>query len=235
VLPASIEGLRGVQVRVVITGASGMIGQGVLRECLLDPDVTDVLTLGRTPTGQTHAKLREVVHGDFLDYAAVEDRLTGYDACLFCLGVSSVGMNEADYQRITYEYTLAAARTLLRLNPDLTFVYVSGQGTDSTASGRTMWARVKGRTENDLLALTDRAYMFRPGYIQPMHGIQSRTRAYRIMYRVVVPLFPVLRRLFPSSVTTTETLGRAMINVVRHGAPTHVLHSRDINAVGAAT
>jgi uncharacterized protein YbjT (DUF2867 family) len=221
--------------RVIVTGASGMVGQGVLRECLLDPDVTDVLTLGRTPTGQTHAKLREVVHRDFLDYSAVEDRLTGYDACLFCLGVSSVGMNEADYHRVTYEYTLAAARTLLRLNPDLTFIYVSGQGTDSTASGRTMWARVKGKTENDLLALTDRAYMFRPGYIQPMHGVRSRTRVYRMVYAVAAPLYPVVRRLLPGSSTTTEALGRAMINVVRHGAPTHVLHSRDINAVAAAT
>lgn len=220
--------------RIIITGASGMIGQGVLRECLLDPDVTDVLTLGRTPTGQTHEKLREVVHDDFLDYSAVEDRLTGYDACFFCLGVSSVGMNEADYHRITYEYTLAAARTLLRLNPDLTFVYVSGQGTDSTASGRTMWARVKGRTENDLLALTEKAYMFRPGYIQPMHGIRSRTRVYRAIYAVAAPLYPVLRRLMPNAATTTETLGRAMVRVAERGASTRVLHSRDINALAAA-
>jgi uncharacterized protein YbjT (DUF2867 family) len=221
--------------RVIVTGASGMVGQGVLRECLRDPDVTDVLTLGRTPTGQTHAKLHEVVHRDFLDYSAIEDRLTGYDACFFCLGVSSVGMSEGDYHRITYEYTLAAARTLLRLNPDLTFVYVSGQGTDSTASGRSMWARVKGRTENDLLALTDRAYMFRPGYIQPMHGIRSRTRVYRIIYAAAAPLYPLVRRLIPNWSTTTETLGRAMINVARQGAPARVLHSRDINAVAAAT
>jgi uncharacterized protein YbjT (DUF2867 family) len=220
-------------VKVIVTGASGMVGQGALRECLLDPAVTGVLTLGRTPTGGDDPKLTEIVHADFLDFSAIEDRLTGYDACLFCLGVSSVGMKEADYQRITYEYTLATARTLLRLNPDLTFIYVSGAGTDSTASGRTMWARVKGKTENDLLALTEKAYMFRPGYIQPMHGVRSRTRVYRAIYAVAAPLYPVVRRLMPNWATTTETLGRAMVRVAAHGAPTRVLHSRDINALAA--
>jgi uncharacterized protein YbjT (DUF2867 family) len=218
-------------VKVIITGATGMVGQGVLRECLLDPAVEAVVTLGRTATGQRHAKLREVVHGDLLDYTAVEDELRDLDACFFCLGVSSVGMNEADYRRVTYDYTLAAARTLVRLNPGLTFVYVSGAGTDSTANGRTMWARVKGKTENDLLALTERSYMFRPGIIRPMHGIRSRTRAYRIAYTVLRPVMPVLSALMGGSMTTTENMGKAMIHVAAHGAPERILENRDINAV----
>ena len=163
--------------KVILFGATGMVGQGVLRECLLDPTVDAVLTVGRSPTGQRHAKLREITHADFGDYSAIEDDLRGYDACFFCLGVSSVGLSEADYHRVTYEYTLAAARTLVRLNPGLTFVYVSGQGTDSTEKGRTMWARVKGRTENELLKMPFKgAYMFRPGYIQPVKGAVSSTR-----------------------------------------------------------
>ena len=218
--------------RVLITGATGMVGQGVLRECLVDPAVTQAVTLGRSAAGRRDAKLRELVHADFLDYSAVEAELGGLDACFFCLGVSSVGMSEPDYRRITYDYTLALARTLVRLNPDLTFVYVSGQGTN--ADGRSMWGRVKGKTENDLLALHPKAYMFRPGFIQPMHGVRSRTRVYRIAYAVTTPLFPVLRRLFPSSMTTTANVGRAMINVARDGAPTRILENRDINALAAA-
>jgi uncharacterized protein YbjT (DUF2867 family) len=218
--------------KVIVFGATGMVGQGVLRECLLAPDVDEVLVIGRTPTGQRHEKLRELIHRDFTDFSAVESRLAGYDACFFCLGVSSVGTPPEDYERITYDYTLAAARPLARLNPELTFVYVSGQGTDSSEQGRTRWARVKGRTENALLALPFRAYAFRPGYIQPLHGVRSKTRLYSAAYRVIAPVYPVLKRLLPGSVTTTEQVGRAMLAVARSGAPTKVLANREINAVG---
>jgi uncharacterized protein YbjT (DUF2867 family) len=217
--------------KVIVFGATGMVGQGVLRECLLDPGVERVLVVGRTPTGRQHAKLREVIHRDFADFTAIEPEFAGYDACFFCLGVSSVGMKPAEYERITYDYTLAAARPLARLNSELTFVYVSGQGTDSSEQGRSGWARVKGRTENALLALPFRAYAFRPGYIQPLHGVTSKTRLYSVAYRAVAPLYPLLKRLLPGSVTTTEQLGRAMIAVARSGAPARVLANREINAL----
>jgi uncharacterized protein YbjT (DUF2867 family) len=219
-------------VRVVIFGATGMIGQGVLRECLLDPEVTSVLVVGRSSTGKTHPKLREITHADFSDFGGLEGDLGGLDACFFCLGVSAAGMSEEAYRRITYDTTLAAARTLVRANPELVFIYVSGAGTDER--GRSMWARVKGRTENELLALTPQAYMFRPGFIQPLHGARSSTRLYRVLYTVLRPLFPVMRATLRSSFTTTERLGRAMINVVRSGAPTRMLEARDINAAAAA-
>ncbi|MEV0231642.1 epimerase [Nonomuraea sp. NPDC050786] len=215
--------------KVILFGATGMIGRGVLRECLLDDRVTAVLTVGRAPTGLAHDKLREIRHDDLLDLGAIEGELSGYDACFFCLGVSSAGMREADYRRITYDFTLSVGRTLARLNPGSTFVYVSGVGTD--AQGRSMWARVKGATENALLALPLEAYMFRPGYIQPMHGVTSRTRLYRVAYVVVRPLYPILRRMFPSAVTTTERIGRAMIAVAEHGAPSRVLDPSGINAL----
>ena len=216
--------------KVVLFGATGMIGQGVLRECLLAPAVTEVLTVGRAPTGKQHAKLREVTHADLGDLTAIEGDLRGADACFFCLGVSSAGMSEDAYRRITYDYTMAAARVFAALDPEATFVYVSGAGTDSTERGRSMWARVKGKTENDVLALLPNAYMFRPGYIQPMHGVRSRTRLYRVAYAVGVPLYPVLRRLFPKFATSTEAVGRAMINVATRGASTRVLDPGDINA-----
>jgi uncharacterized protein YbjT (DUF2867 family) len=218
--------------KVVLFGATGMIGQGVLRECLLDPAVTDVVTVGRAASGKLHAKLREITHADLGDLTAIEGDLRGADACFFCLGVSSAGMSEDAYRRITYDYTMAAARVFAAQDPEATFVYVSGAGTDSTEKGRSMWARVKGRTENDVLALLPNAYMFRPGYIQPMHGVTSRTRLYRALYVVAVPLYPVLRRLFPKSITTTETIGRAMINIAAKGAPKRVLDPSDINAAG---
>jgi uncharacterized protein YbjT (DUF2867 family) len=214
---------------VIIFGATGMVGRGVLRECLLDDRVSAVLTVGRTPTGVSHAKLREIVHGDLLDLAPIEDDLAGFDACFFCLGVSSAGMKEKDYRHITYDYTMSAARTLARLRPGSTFVYVSGVGTD--AHGRAMWARVKGETENALLALPLEAYMFRPGYIQPMHGVTSRTRLYRLAYVVTRPLYPALRLLFPTAVTTTERIGQAMITVAERGAPKRILGPADINAL----
>jgi uncharacterized protein YbjT (DUF2867 family) len=216
---------------VIIFGATGMVGQGVLRECLLDPDVQRVLSIGRSATGQRHEKLRELIRADLLDYSAVENELRGYDACFFCLGVSSVGMPEEQYRRVTYDITMAAARTLAGLNPDMTFIYVTGAGTDSTEHGRTMWARVKGETENALLRLPFRAaYMFRPAAIQPLHGITSKARWIQAVYTVTNPLLTWMQR-FPNLITTTEKLGRAMIKVARQGYPKRVLESVDINNV----
>jgi uncharacterized protein YbjT (DUF2867 family) len=215
--------------RVILFGATGMIGRGVLRECLLDDRVTAVLAVGRASTGVTHGKLREILHDDLLELAPVEGELGGYDACFFCLGVSSAGMRERDYRRITYDFTLSVGETLARLSPGSTFVYVSGAGAD--ARGRAMWARVKGETENALLALPLEAYMFRPGYVQPMHGVRSRTRLYQAAYVITRPLFPVLRRLVGGAVTTTEQVGRAMIAVAERGAAKRILGPADINAL----
>lgn len=214
--------------RVVVFGATGMVGQGVLRECLLAPDVDAVLTVGRTPTGQRHATLRELIHRDFGDLSAIADELAGYDACFFCLGVSAAGMSEEDYRRITYDFTMAAARPLAARNPAMTFGYVSGAG---AGSGRWMWSRVKRETEEALLALPFRAYMFRPGFIRPLHGITSRTRLYRVLYRLMAPFGWLAERLIPNGVTTTEKIGRAMLNAARAGAPRRVLENRDINAL----
>jgi uncharacterized protein YbjT (DUF2867 family) len=212
-----------------------MVGQGVLRECLLDSQVESVLAIVRSATGRQHPKLQELVPESFFDFSAVESRLSGYDACFFCLGVSSAGMSESDYQRVTYDITLAAAKALVERNPTMTFVYVSGAGTDSTERGRTMWARVKGRTENALLELPFRAaYMFRPAIIQPGAGISSKTRSYRVLYALFGPLFPLLRTLFPRYVTSTEEVGRAMLEVAKHGAPKRILESPDIVALGGS-
>lgn len=220
--------------KVMIFGATGMVGQGVLRECLRDADVTQVLTVGRTATGQLDPRLHELVCRDLTDYTGLDDELSGYDACFFCLGVSSVGMQEADYARITYDLTLAAASVLARLNPSMTFVYVSGRGTDSSEQGRVMWARVKGRTENALRRLPFNAvYLFRPGVIQPLHGVRSKTRLYDVGYVVLAPLLSTLRRLFPAQVQTTESLGQAMLEVARHGAPQAVLEPVDLNRLTA--
>jgi uncharacterized protein YbjT (DUF2867 family) len=218
--------------KVILFGATGMVGQGVLRECLLDARVERILAIGRSPLDQTHEKLRAISHNDFLDFAPLEAALSGYDACFFCLGVSSVGMSEADYRQVTYGYTLAAAELLARLNPGMTFCYVSGMGTDSTGKGRTMWARVKGQTENALLRLPFKAaYMFRPAGIQPLHGIQSKTKLYRVFYAVTAPLLPLLKRLSPNFMTTTEQLGRAMLQVAANGYGKPTLETRDINAL----
>lgn len=218
--------------KVILFGATGMIGQGVLRECLQDPRVEHVLAIGRNPSGHRHEKLREIPHRDFLDFSPLEEEFKGYDACFFCLGVSSAGMSEEAYQRITYGYTLAAAETLARLSPGLVFVYVSGQGADSTEHGRVMWARVKGRTENALLRLPFKAaYMFRPGFIQPLHGIKSRTRLYRVLYALSGPFLPLLKRLGPNAMTTTEQLGRAMIQAAAEGYGKPLLETRDINGL----
>jgi uncharacterized protein YbjT (DUF2867 family) len=221
--------------RVILFGATGMIGQGVLRECLLDPGVEAVLSIGRRASGVTNAKLREIVHADLTDLSAIEGELGGYDACFFCLGISSAGMSEADYRRVTYDVTLAAAQAIQKRSPDLTFVYVSGTGTDSTEKGRTMWARVKGATENAILAMPFKAsYMFRPGYIQPMNGARASGRGTRILYAVFGPLYPVWKTLAPRYVTTTEEVGRAMLRVAREGAPTQLLESDDIAKLGRA-
>jgi uncharacterized protein YbjT (DUF2867 family) len=221
---------------VIIFGATGMVGQGVLHECLRDDRVERVLVVGRTPVasvGVEDPKVREIVRADLTDLGDIEDELSGYDACFFCLGVSSVGMKEDAYRRITYDLTMAAARPLARLSPGMTFTYVSGVGTDSSERGRSMWARVKGKTENDLIALFPHSYMFRPGYIRPMPGVVSKTVWYRALYAVLSPLHPVLERLIPGQVTTSEELGRAMIEVAVSGADTRVLGPREFNAVAA--
>jgi uncharacterized protein YbjT (DUF2867 family) len=214
---------------VLIFGTTGMVGQGVLRECLLASDVERVTAVGRTATGIQHAKLRDLVVPDLMDYSQVERELRGYDACYFCLGVSSAGMDEAKYTRITYDLTLAAATVLARLNPQMTFVYVSGAGTDSSERGSIMWARVKGRTENALRRLPFKAvYLFRPSVIQPLHGARSKTRVYAVTYMLAGWAIPLLRAIFPRRILTTESVGRAMLAVARHGAPQAILEPGDI-------
>jgi uncharacterized protein YbjT (DUF2867 family) len=216
--------------KVILFGATGMVGQGCLRECLLDGGVESVLAVGRSSSGQRHAKLREIVHDNFLDFSRIESELAGFDACFFCLGVSSVGMSEERYRHLTYDITLAAAKTLSKLNPQMVFVYVTGRGTDSTEQGRLAWARVKGKTENDLLKLPFKAaYMFRPAGIQPLHGVRSKTPWVQAIYVVTAPLLSLLNRTSPQFMTTTEQVGRAMIKVARDGFPRPVLESEDIN------
>jgi uncharacterized protein YbjT (DUF2867 family) len=219
-------------IRVLIFGATGMVGQGVLRECLLDPDVELVVSVGRSPTGGSAAKLREVIVADLFDLRPFQSQLSSFDACFFCLGVSSAGMSEADYSRVTFDLTIGIAKLLARLNPQMTFIYVSGAGTDSSEHGRSMWARVKGKTENEILRLPFRAaYMFRPALIQPLHGVRSKTRSYRVFYALLWPAMPILRRLLPGYVTTTEQVGRAMLAVAKRGASKPILEARDINDV----
>ena len=218
--------------KVILFGATGMVGQGVLRECLVDHDVKAVLAVGRSPTGKDHPKLRELRHDNFTDFSAIEPQLAGYDACFFCLGVSSIGMDEARYRHLTYDVTMAAATTLARLNPGMVFTYVTGRSTDSTESGSQMWARVKGKTENDLLKLPFKAaYMFRPAGIQPLHGVRSKTGWINAIYTVTAPLLTYLNRVAPHYMTTSEQLGRAMIKVARDGYPKPVLESEDINRI----
>jgi len=220
---------------VLLFGATGMVGDGVLHECLADPRVTSVLAVGRSPLSISHPKLRQKQRTDFFSYADLTSDLATIDACFFCLGVSSVGMTEADYYRQTFDLTLAAARALATARPGATFCYVSGEGTDSSERGRSMWARVKGKTENALLELPLKAYMFRPGFIRPRPGTRSKTRWYRVMYAVLNPIYPLLRRIVPSHVTTAENVGRAMIAVAANGHQNRVLENVDINAIGAAS
>ena len=215
----------------MLFGATGMVGQGVMRECLLDSEVHLLQTVGRTATGTQHPKLWETVHNDLWHYESLEAQLSGFDACFFCLGVTSSGMTEESYQRVTYGITLAAAEALSRLNPQMTFIYVSGSGTDTSERGRSMWARVKGKTENALLRLPFKgAYMFRPGIIQPLHGIKSSTPLYNVFYTLGKPLLPLLRLVIPDQILTTEQVGRAMLAVVKHGFPKQILEIKDIQA-----
>lgn len=218
--------------RVIIFGATGMVGQGALQECLRDPDVERVVSVVRAPSGKQHQKLREIVHQDFLDLRPVESELTGLDACLYCLGVASTGMTEDAYSRVTYEFTLAAAKTLLRLNPGMTFVFVSGTGADSTERGKVMWARVKGKTENALLAMPFRSvYVFRPAMIQPLDGIESKTANYRIMYKLLAPFLSVARSFWPHYITTTQELGCALLAAANHGTDKRIVEARHIKEV----
>ncbi|MGE5315462.1 MAG: NAD-dependent epimerase/dehydratase family protein [Acidobacteriota bacterium] len=211
-------------IRAIVTGSTGMVGEGVLHECLRHPVVERVLAINRRPCGIVHAKLHEIIHPDFSDFSAIAQELTGYNAAFLCMGVSSIGMKEEDYRRITYDYTLSLARALSLAEPDAAVTYVSGAGTDSSEKGRSMWARVKGKTENDLMALFRRAYMFRPAYIQPTPGL---AHAYKI-HKVIVPLYPLLKRLAPNYTCTLEEIGLAMINCARNGYAKRILEVPDI-------
>ena len=216
------------KIKAIVTGATGMVGEGVLHECLLHPDVESVLVINRRPGGVSHPKLKEIIHSNFLDLSSIEDQLTGYNACFFCLGVSSVGMKEDEYKRLTYDLTMNVAQTLSGLNPGMTFCYVSGSGTDSTGKGRVMWARVKGKTENDLMKLPfKQAYMFRPGYMQPTKGLKNTLGA----YKYIGWLYPALRSFFPGFVSALSEVGVAMIKVTAKGYHKPVLEVRDIVAL----
>jgi uncharacterized protein YbjT (DUF2867 family) len=213
---------------VIITGATGMIGKGVLLECLDHDLIDEVLVIGRNSASVNHPKLKELIHRDFTDFTNVSEQLSGYDACFFCLGISSVGMKEEQYKKITYDFTLALANALYKINPEITFNYVSGESTDSSEKGKTMWARVKGKTENDLLKMGfKQAFMFRPGAIIPLRGIKSRTKGYQFIYDYFTWLVKLIKLISPNSVVTTTQIGLAMINSMLKGYPKSVLHPRD--------
>lgn len=220
--------------KAIITGSTGMVGKGVLLECIDDPGVEEVLLLTRNPVGITHPKVKEIIQKDFRDFSAIRDQLKGYDICCHCMGVSSVGMNEEKYSEITYTMTQALAGTLFSVNPDMVFNYVSGAGTDSTEKGRLMWARVKGKTENMVLdkGFKD-AYAFRPGAILPERGVKSRVKSYNVIYAVMRPFFPLLKRM--KSVTTTTRLARAMINSYYHPQQRKHMEGSDINKLAGLT
>lgn len=213
------------KVNPIITGATGMVGEGILHECLLHPDVEHVLIINRKPSGYAHPKLKEIVHKDFFDLPPVKDQLKGYNACFFCLGVSSVGLNEEEYHKLTYDLTIHMATILVNNNPDMTFCYVSGSGTDSSEKGKRMWARVKGKTENDLRKLPfKKVYAFRPGYMQPTRGLRNTLK----WYVAFSWLYPVWRKLFPSFVSTLQEVGIAMINCAKKDYGKSVLEVKDI-------
>lgn len=216
--------------KVVLFGATGMLGQGALIECLDDDAIESVLAIVRRPTGRSHPKLTELIVEDFLDWSAVEDELAGYDACLYCLGISALGMSEDDYRRITYDFTVAAAKVLLKYNPDMRMCFISGAGT--TSESRQMWARVKAEAEQALLDMGWKsAHMFRPAGIMPRKGTVSGVWHYRLVYAVMGWFFPLLQRVVPNQLTTTDQLGRAMIEVAKSGHPKPILEGVDINAV----
>lgn len=220
--------------KVVVFGATGMIGQGVVRECLADDGIDAVLSIGRSPAGVEHPKFAEILHPDLIseDSASIEAELAGTDAVFFCLGVPSARMSEPEYRRITQDLTLSVATAMATSNPGSTFVYVSGEGADSTERGRVMWARVRGATENALLAKPDlNAYIVRPGFVQPRNGATSRVTLYRWLYRIAAPLYPIVSKLAPKYATTTEHLGLAMIALARSGSPDRILRSHQINAL----
>src|SRR2546426_819817 len=221
--------------KAIIFGATGMVGKGVLLECLDEGRIERVLLVSRYPTDVSHPKLRDVVHRDFFDFSGIQSQFVDFDACFFCLGVSSVGVSESDYHHLTYDLTLAAATAIASVTSRrLTFCYVSGEGTDSTERGRIAWARTKGKTENALLRLPFKAaFMFRPGYIQPLKGVRSKTRWYQALYDVIGPVYPLLHALLPRYVTTTVNIGRAMIQVAARGYPRQILSSADINQLAA--
>ena len=212
-------------IKAILTGATGMVGEGVLHECLLCPDVEAVLVINRKPCGVAHPKLTEIIHADFFDLSAIEKRLSGYNACFFCSGVSSVGMKEPEYYKLTYTLTLSFAQTLSKLNPDMTFGYISGAHTDGTEKGNSMWARVKGKTENDLIKLPfKQVYNFRPGFMLPTKGLKNTLP----LYKYTSWLHPLIRKVFPGMVSTLAELGLAMINAVRFGYDKQVLEVKDI-------
>ena len=218
--------------RVLLFGGTGMVGQGVLRACEQDAEIEEVLAVGRSPLEHTDAKVWEIAANDLFDLSDHQDELMGFDACFFCLGVSSGGMSEAEYRRVTYDLTMSVAKTLVRLNPRMVFEYVSGAGTDSSEKGRVMWARVKGQTENALLGLGFKgAYMFRPGAIVPMDGIKSKTKMYQMFYTILGPVLPLMKRMFPRHVTTTRELGTAMIRVAKTGFENRVIEAGDIGRI----
>lgn len=215
--------------KVIITGATGMVGKGVLLECLDHEVISEVLVIGRNSLNIEHPKLKELIQKDFTNFYDVRDQLTGYDACYFCLGISASGLNEEQYKNITYNFTLALANTLIDINSDMTFIYVSGEGTDSTEKGRMMWARVKGKTENDLLNLGfKQAFMFRPGAIIPLRGIKSRTKSYQFMYDYFMWLVKGIKAIAPNSVVNTTQIGLAMINAMLKGYNKNILKPKDI-------
>ncbi|PBQ31394.1 epimerase [Sphingobacteriaceae bacterium] len=211
--------------KVIVTGVTGMVGEGVLHECVLNPDVEEILILTRKPSGYKHPKVKEIVHEDFFNLVPIQEKLSGYNACFFCLGVSSVGMKEEGYTKMTYTLTLHAAGIISKQNKDLVFTYVSGAGTDSTEKGNSMWARVKGKTENDLSKLPFKAvYLFRPGFMLPTKGLKNTLK----MYKYFSWLYPVLRTLFPSTASTLKELGLAMIHVALKGYEKSILEVKDI-------
>jgi uncharacterized protein YbjT (DUF2867 family) len=212
------------KIKTIVTGATGMVGEGVLIECLNHPDVEEILVINRKPGGVSHPKLREIIHGDFFNLVPIEQQLAGFDACFFCLGVSSVGMSNEEYRHITHDLTLNLARLLVRLNPETTFCYVTGAGTDSSEQGRIAWARVKGATENALARLFKQAYMFRPGFMKATSG-QRNIKSY---YKFFSWLYPIGRALYPAGFCTLREVGLAMINAAREGYPSRILEVADI-------